>query len=56
MAVSNVNPANAVTASRFLTLPVFVWAVSNSYYQVASVAIIVCGLPDLLDGAVARIF
>jgi len=53
---SNVNPANAVTASRFLTLPVFVWAVGNGYYQVAAAAIVVCGLLDLLDGAVARLF
>lgn len=55
-AVSNLNPANAVTASRFLTLPVFVWCVSNGWYQWAAASIIVCGLLDLLDGAVARIF
>jgi len=53
---SNVNPANAVTASRFLTLPPFVWAVDRGYYQWAVAAIIVCGLLDLLDGAVARLF
>src|SRR5262245_36624209 len=53
---SNLNPANAVTASRFLTLPPFVWALSHGYYQWASACIIVCALLDLLDGAVARLF
>jgi phosphatidylglycerophosphate synthase len=53
---SNVNPANAVTASRFLTLPPFVWAVHGGYYQLAAALIIVCALLDLVDGAFARIF
>ena len=53
---SNLNPANAVTASRFLTLPPFVWAVHGGYYQIAAALIIVCGLLDLVDGAFARIF
>jgi phosphatidylglycerophosphate synthase len=53
---SNVNPANAVTASRFLTLPPFVWAIDRGYYQWAGALIIVCGLLDLADGAVARLF
>src|ERR1700690_767659 len=53
---SNVNPANAVTASRFLTLPVFVWTIDRGYYQGGAVCIIVCALLDLVDGAVARIF
>ena len=53
---SNVNPANAVTASRFLTLPPFVYAVDRGWYQWAAACIIVCGLLDLLDGAFARIF
>jgi phosphatidylglycerophosphate synthase len=53
---SNLNPANAVTASRFLTLPPFVWCVVEGYYQWAAACIIVCGLLDLADGAVARIF
>lgn len=52
----NINPANAVTATRFLTLPPFVWAIHHGYYQIAAGAIIVCGLLDLVDGAVARIF
>lgn len=54
--VSNLNPANAVTASRFLTLPVYVWALAEGEPQVATVALIVCGLLDLVDGAVARLF
>ena len=53
---SNLNPANAVTAARFLTLPPFVWTIHRGYYQWAGALIIVCGLLDLLDGAVARLF
>jgi phosphatidylglycerophosphate synthase len=54
--VSPYNPANAVTASRFLTLPPFVWAVSNGYHQWATFFILICGLLDKLDGLVAKIF
>jgi phosphatidylglycerophosphate synthase len=54
--VSRINPANAVTASRFLTLPPFVWAVSHGYHQWATLFILICGLLDKLDGLVARIF
>ena len=54
--VSPFNPANAVTASRFLTLPPFVWAVHNGYHQWATLFMLVCGLLDKLDGAVAKIF
>lgn len=53
---SNLNPANAVTASRFLALPVFAWAVDAGLPQVAVAAIVVCGLLDLVDGAVAKAF
>ncbi|MBK9037305.1 MAG: CDP-alcohol phosphatidyltransferase family protein [Myxococcales bacterium] len=52
----NINPANAVTASRFLTLPPFVWAVDHGYQQYATLFLIVCGVLDLFDGAVARAF
>ncbi len=55
-AVSPWNPANAVTASRFLTLPFFVWAVHHGYHQWATIFMLVCGLLDKLDGLVARIF
>jgi phosphatidylglycerophosphate synthase len=54
--VSTWNPANAVTASRFLTLPPFLWAVAHGYRQWATLFILVCGLLDKLDGLVARIF
>jgi phosphatidylglycerophosphate synthase len=53
---SNLNPANAVTASRFLTLPPFVWAVDRGYYQTAMLLLLLCGVLDLFDGAVARLF
>lgn len=54
--VSPFNPANAVTASRFLCLPPFVWAVHNGYHQWATLFILICGLLDKLDGLVAKIF
>lgn len=54
--VSRLNPANAVTASRFLALPPLWWAVDHGYRQHATLFILVCGLLDKLDGLVARIF
>lgn len=54
--VSPWNPANAVTASRFLCLPPFVWAVHGGYHQWATIIILICGLLDKLDGLVAKIF
>jgi phosphatidylglycerophosphate synthase len=54
--VSPYNPANAVTASRFLTLPPLVWAVDRGEWQWATVLLLVCGLLDLVDGLVARLF
>ena len=54
--VSRWNPANAVTASRFLTLPPFFWAVQHGYHQWATLLMLICGLLDKLDGLVARIF
>jgi phosphatidylglycerophosphate synthase len=54
--VSKLNPANAVTASRFLTLPLFVWAVDRGDPQWATLFIFICGILDKLDGAVAKIF
>jgi len=54
--VSPINPANAVTASRFLTLPPIYWAISHGYRQWATLFVIVCALLDKLDGLVARIF
>ena len=54
--VSPWNPANAVTASRFLTLPAFYWTVDHGLHQWATIAILVCGLLDKLDGLVAKVF
>ena len=57
--VSPFNPANAVTASRFLTLPPFVWAVqqdSDAGHQWATLFVLICGLLDKVDGLVAKIF
>jgi phosphatidylglycerophosphate synthase len=54
--VSPWNPANAVTASRFLTLPPLFWAIDHGYRQYATLFILICGLLDKLDGLVARIF
>jgi phosphatidylglycerophosphate synthase len=54
--VSPWNPANAVTASRFLTLPLFFWAVQHGYHQWATLFMLGCGLLDKADGLVARIF
>jgi phosphatidylglycerophosphate synthase len=54
--VSPWNPANAVTASRFLTLPPFFWAVDHGYHQWATLFMLICGLLDKADGAVAKIF
>jgi phosphatidylglycerophosphate synthase len=54
--VSPFNPANAVTASRFLTLPPLYWAVDNGYHQWATLFILVCGLLDKVDGLVAKVF
>jgi phosphatidylglycerophosphate synthase len=54
--VSPWNPANAVTASRFFTLPLFLWAVHHGYHQWATLFMLGCGLLDKLDGLVARVF
>ncbi len=54
--VSPFNPANAVTASRFLTLPIFFWAVDSGLHQWATIAIGICGVLDKLDGLVAKVF
>lgn len=54
--VSVFNPANAVTASRFLTLPPLYWAVDNGFHQWATIFILICGVLDKVDGLVAKIF
>ena len=55
-AVSRWNPANAVTASRFVTLPFLWWAVDHGYHQYATLFIMICALLDKLDGLVAKLF
>ena len=54
--VSPWNPANAVTASRFLTLPPLIWAIDNDHRQYATLFILICGLLDKIDGLVAKLF
>jgi phosphatidylglycerophosphate synthase len=54
--VSRLNPANAVTASRYLTLPFLYWAVVHDHHQYATLFIIICGLLDKLDGLFAKLF
>lgn len=54
--VSPFNPANAVTASRFLTLPLFFYAVQHDLRMWATIWILVCGLLDKVDGFVAKVF
>jgi phosphatidylglycerophosphate synthase len=54
--VSPWNPANAVTASRFLTLPPLFWAIDHGHHQYATLFILICGLLDKLDGLVAKVF
>ncbi len=53
---SNLNPANAVTASRFLCLPAFFYAVERGDMQLALLVTLICGLLDKVDGLAARIF
>jgi phosphatidylglycerophosphate synthase len=53
---SNLNPANAITGSRFLTLPPFVWAIEHGRYQIAALLVGLCTALDLFDGAAARYF
>ena len=54
--VSKWNPANAVTASRYLTLPPFFWAITHGYHQWATLFMLICGVLDKVDGAVAKLF
>jgi phosphatidylglycerophosphate synthase len=54
--VSPWNPANAVTASRFITLPFFFIAVAHGEHQWATLWMGICGVLDKLDGAVAKLF
>ena len=55
-AVPIINPANAVTASRFVTLPFLWWAVDRGYHQWATLFIFTCAVLDKVDGLMARVF
>lgn len=54
--VSRWNPANAVTASRFLLLPPFFYGIDTGQLQIAFFAIFVCSVLDKVDGLVAKVF
>ena len=51
-----VNPANAITAARYLALPAFLYWLDRGDIHLATLAIVYCGVLDLFDGAVARKF
>lgn len=50
------NPANAVTSTRLLVLPVVVWAMATHRVVLALVLLIYSGVIDLIDGSIARYF
>lgn len=50
-----INPANAITAARFLTIPPYLYCVDRGYYQWAVVLLIVCALFDVIDGKIAKL-
>lgn len=50
------NPANAVTSTRLLVLPVVVWAMVTHRVVLALVLLIYSGVVDLVDGSIARYF
>ncbi|HUJ59313.1 MAG TPA: CDP-alcohol phosphatidyltransferase family protein [Kofleriaceae bacterium] len=54
--VSPWNPANAITAARYLTLPPLYWAIAHGHRQWATLFILICGVLDKLDGLAARVF
>ena len=51
-----VNPANAITASRYLTLPPFLYCLDKGQHQIALAILILNAVLDLLDGPAARLF
>lgn len=50
------NPANAITFSRFFTLPAFVHFFEKGQVQWALLMVMLCGFLDLFDGMAARKF
>jgi len=53
---SYLNPANAITASRLVTLPPFYYFVDHGVHEWAVLMVFICGLLDKVDGTVARAF
>ena len=51
-----INPANAITGSRFFTVPPFIIFMEKGMIQWALLMALICGFLDLFDGAVARKF
>ncbi len=56
MANTYINPANAITFSRFFTLPPFVIFMMDGRNQLALLMAMLCGFMDLFDGMAARKF
>lgn len=54
--VSVVNPANAVTLARLLSIVPFIYFVDLGWRQHALLTILIAGVLDLVDGAVAKLF
>lgn len=50
-----VNPANAITASRFAALWPFAHFMSTGQYQWAGIMVILCAFGDVIDGKVAKL-
>lgn len=50
------NPANVVTSTRLLVLPVAAWAMATHRVVLALVLLIYSGVIDLIDGSIARYF
>lgn len=50
-----INPANALTATRFLTIPPYIYYVDRGEYQWATVMLVVCAFLDVIDGKVAKL-
>jgi phosphatidylglycerophosphate synthase len=51
-----INPANILTSTRLLVLPLMVWALANHQYFLGSMIVAYSGVVDLFDGKVARYF
>lgn len=50
-----INPANAITASRYLTIPPYLYYVHTDQYQFAALMLTICVFCDVIDGKVAKL-